>query len=226
MKEYFIVAIDGPAGAGKSTIARLVAERLNFIYVDTGAMYRALTLKAIRENVDLTDSTRLRTLMDKTNIDLQSSHGKNSLRVLLDNEEVTAEIRLPEITNKVFYIAQDASVRKKMVELQRRLAQKYKKAVLEGRDIGTVVFPKADVKIFLDAQVRERANRRFKELSEKGINVVLEEIEQDIIERDRKDKTREIGPLKQACDAVYVDSTNFSIEETVEKVTQIIKNDL
>lgn len=223
MKDTFIVAIDGPAGAGKSTIAKLVAERFGFTYIDTGAMYRALTLKAIETNTDLTNSRCLQALMDGSKIDLNRS-GKNRLQVVLDNKDVSFAIRSPEVTNKVFYIAEDASIRKKMAELQRNLAKRHKKVVLEGRDIGTVVFPAADIKFFLDAIVEERAQRRFNELIQKGIKVKLEEIKRDIIQRDKKDLTREAGPLKRAEDAIYIDTTKYSIEEVLQKVKQAIKN--
>lgn len=223
MKDTFIVAIDGPAGAGKSTIAKLVAEQFGFMYIDTGAMYRALTLKAMQTNTNLTNSRHLQTLMDGSKINLKRS-SKNQLQVLLDNKDVSFAIRSPKVTNKVFYIAEDASIRKKMVELQRNLAKRHKKVVLEGRDIGTVVFPAADIKFFLDARVEERAERRFKELIQKGIKVKLEKIKQDIIQRDKQDLTREAGPLKQADDAIYIDTTKYSIEEVLQKVNQAIKN--
>lgn len=223
MKETFIVAIDGPAGAGKSTIAKLVAEHFDFMYIDTGAMYRALTLKAMQTNADLTDSRQLQSLMDESKIDLKYS-GKNQPQVFLDDIDVTLVIRSPEVTKKVFYVARDAEIRKKMVELQRDLAKRHKKIVLEGRDIGTVVFPQADIKFFLDAKVEERAQRRFKEFIEKGMEVKLKQIEQDIIQRDKKDKTREVAPLKQANDAIYIDTTKLSIEEVLRKVNQAIEN--
>lgn len=223
MKETFVVAIDGPAGAGKSTIANLVAEHFNFMYIDTGAMYRALTLKAMRMNADLANSKQLRSLMDESKIDLKCLN-KNQLQVFLDDKDVTLAIRSPQVTNQVFHAAKDAEIRKKMVELQRDLAKRHKKIVLEGRDIGTVVFPQADIKFFLDAKVEERAQRRFKEFIEKGMEVKLEQIKQDIMRRDKKDKTREVAPLKQAKDAIYMDTTELSIEEVLRKVNQAIEN--
>ncbi len=227
MKGKFIVAIDGPAGSGKSTIAKLIAQHFNFLYVDTGAMYRALTFKAMEEGIDLKDTRKLQLLMDKTKIDLEYL-SKNSTRVFLDDRDVTLVIRSPEVTNSVFYIAKDAAVRKKMVDSQRSLARRHKKAVLEGRDIGTVVFPDADVKFFLDAKLGERAGRRLKELKgrESKAKVSFKQIKQDISKRDVKDKTRKVAPLKRAADAIYIDTTNFSIKEVFQKVREKVENAL
>ncbi len=227
MKDKFIVAIDGPAGSGKSTIAKRIAQHFNFLYIDTGAMYRALTLKAMEEGVDFQDTNKLQLLADKTKIDLEYL-SKNSLKVFLDNRDVTLAIRSPEVTNSVFYIAKDAAIRKKMVDLQRSLARKHKKAVLEGRDIGTVVFPDADIKFFLDAHLGERAGRRFKELKERKskTKVSFKQIEQDISQRDKKDKTRKVAPLKRAVDAIYIDTTNLSIKEVFQKVREKVENAL
>jgi cytidylate kinase len=218
-----VIAIDGPAGAGKSTIAKMIAKHFNFFYIDTGAMYRALTLKALKKQVDLEDSKMLQQLMDKTKIDLRYSP-EGSLVVLLDGMDVTLDIRSPEVTNKVFYVAKDAAIRRRMVNEQRKLAKRHKKVVLEGRDIGTVVFPYADIKFFLDAHIRERAQRRFKELREKETQVEPRQIEQDIAERDRRDKTRKVAPLKKAADAIYIDTTGLSIKEVFQKVSDAIQN--
>ncbi len=227
MKGKFIVAIDGPAGSGKSTIAKGIAQHFNFLYIDTGAMYRALTLKAMEEGVDLQDTNKLQLLADKTKIDMKYLSG-NALKVFLDSRDVTLAIRSPEVTNNVFYIAKDAAIRKKMVNLQRSLAKRHKKAVLEGRDIGTVVFPDADIKFFLDAQLEERAGRRFKELKEREskTKVSFKQIEQDISQRDKKDESRKVAPLKMAVDAIYIDTTNLSIKEVFQKVREKVENAL
>lgn len=223
MKSNFIVAIDGPAGAGKSTIAKLAAERFNFLYIDTGAMYRALTLKALNKKVDLEKSEQLSALMEQTVIDFKYPP-QGSLKVFLDGEDVTEDIRSPEVTNKVFYIAGNLSVREKMAGLQRKIAEFNKRVVLEGRDIGTVIFPKADIKFFLDADIAQRGKRRYKELKEKGIEVDQKQIEADITQRDARDKNRTVAPLKKADDAVYIDTTNLSIKEVFQKVADVIND--
>ncbi len=213
-----IIAIDGPAGSGKSTIAKLVAVKLDFLYIDTGAMYRALTLKAMQTGLDLKDEAVLVNLAKTTSIKLQTQpDGKT--RVLLDNLDVTKQIRTPEVTNNISYIADVPGVREQMVKLQRAVGHSAKKgAVLEGRDIGTVVFPDAEKKFYLDASVEERAHRRHKELLESGIERELNQIKEDIIVRDDKDKKRKVGTLKKAQDAVFVDTTNLTIQEVTEKV--------
>jgi cytidylate kinase len=211
-----IIAIDGPAGSGKSTVARLVAKRLKLLYVDTGAMYRALTLKAIRERVGLEDGAALAKLARSTRIDLKEEGG--DLRVFLDGEDVSRPIRDLELTKKVKFVARLPAVRAEMVKLQRKIANR-SGAVLEGRDIGTVVFPGARRKFYLDAEFSERARRRFKELKEKGQEgVALAEVEDDVSARDKSDMTRAVGPLKKAHDAVSIDTTNLSIEEVVERI--------
>lgn len=216
MKQTLIIAIDGPAGSGKSTVAKNVAKRLGLLYVDTGAMYRALTLKAIKENVDLSDEGALVELTRRTKIVLKMDEDFK-LSVLLDGEDVSEEIRELSVTNKVKHLACIPKVREEMVLLQRKAASRGK-AVLEGRDIGTVVFPDADKKIYLDAGIGERIKRRYKELKEKGHKVTLDDIEKDVIARDHSDKTRKVAPLKKAEDAIVIDTTGLTIVEVAERI--------
>ncbi len=215
-----VIAIDGPAGAGKSTIARLAARRLGVLYIDTGAMYRALTLKAIRLGMDCQDESALTGLMRKTRIELRNNHD-GSIRVFLDDEDVSLAIRKPEVARYVSDVSKAAGVRKEMLGLQRQMGLKGP-CVLDGRDIGTVVFPDADRKFFLDADFKERSLRRYKELKEKGESVGLKDVEADLKNRDTIDSTRECAPLKRAEDAIYVDTTNMSIEEVVEHILKHI----
>ncbi len=217
-----VVAIDGPAGSGKSTIGRLIANKLKFIYLDTGAMYRALTLAAMERGFGLRDEDALINLIRHIKIDLKNDK-KNNLRVLLNGEDVTEKIRTPRVTARVFHVARPADVRKEMVRLQRRIAGG-KNAVVEGRDIGTVVFPKAGRKFYLDADYRERAKRRHRQLREKGIVPPgLKKVEQEILKRDNYDVTREIAPLRLAKDAIYINTTNLNISGVVDKVLSYIK---
>lgn len=214
-----IIAIDGPAGAGKSTIAKRLAKVLNIAYLDTGAMYRALTLKALRNAVNLEKEEELVSLAQKTTIDLEDISA--GLKVLLDGEDVSEEIRTPEVTNHTFYAARSARVREILVELQRKIGGE-KSVVAEGRDIATVVFPKADFKFYLDADFRERSRRRIKELKEKGQKFDEKKLAMDLKDRDLKDMTRAAGPLKKAQDAIFIDSTSLSIEQVVDKILEWI----
>ena len=215
-----IVAIDGPAASGKSTTARLVAERLGYRWVDTGAMYRALALKAVREKIKPWEEGRLREMLGRTGVRLEEGDG--GLRVLLDGEDVTDLVRSPEVTRAVSWVCALPFVREAMVQLQRRMAASGG-VVMEGRDIGTVVVPDAEVKVFLDADVRERARRRWRELREKGMDVSLEDVERELEERDRKDSAREHSPLRRAPDAILVDTTNLSVEEQVERIVRMVE---
>ena len=215
-----IIAIDGPAGSGKSTVARLIAKRLDLLYIDTGAMYRALTLKAMEKGLDLHDKGGLIEMASQTDVALKQKG--NKLSVLLDGKEVSDKIRTPELTNNVKFIARVGGVRKHMVILQRRMAEK-DGAVLEGRDIGTVVFPHADFKFYLDADFKERVSRRYKELVEAGADITEEAIEEDVRTRDKSDQSRKVAPLKMAEDAVPVDTTNTTIEEVVEKIVGAVQ---
>jgi len=217
-----IIAIDGPAGSGKSTVSKKIAKRLGLLYVDTGAMYRALTLKAVRGKLDLKDKDALVRIAKETAIEL-SYDKKGDLVVYLDEKDVSSEIRTPELTNKVKFIAGVPGVRTEMVKIQRAIAKEGKGAVLEGRDIGTVVFPDADKKFYLDADFKERSRRRYNELAAAGEDVSLAAIEEDVRTRDKNDIEREIGPLKKAKDAVKIDTTYLSIEETVEKILSYVR---
>jgi len=215
-----IIAIDGPAGAGKSTIAKLAAKQLGFLYIDTGAMYRALTLKVIEAKIDPGDTTRIIELARRTNIDLKTdTHG--GLKVFLDGRDVTAAIREPRVTKLVSDIAKIKEVRDEMLKLQRKMG-KQGDCILDGRDIGTVVFPGADKKFYLDAHPGERVKRRHKELLELGQCISCEDVEKDIKNRDTIDSTREVAPLKKAQDAICIDTTDMTIDEVVREVLKHI----
>lgn len=211
-----VIAIDGPAGSGKSTTARLVAEKLGFTYLDTGAMYRALTLKALRKRLDLNKEAEVLLLLDKTNIELHVDKG--GLRITLDDEDVTRKIRTQKVTRHVATIAAYPGVRKWMVQLQREMGKKVK-VVAEGRDIGTVVFPDARLKIFLVASLEQRAKRRQKDFSVKK-KVDLKKIAEDIEKRDRIDSNRTASPLIKADDAIELDTTELTIEQQVDFVVK------
>lgn len=214
-----IIAIDGPAGSGKSTVAKMVAKRLGYLYVDTGAMYRALTLKAIKNNIDLNDQEALIRLADTSEINLKMSGG--CLQVFLDGVDVTTAIRSQDLTRKVSFVAQCVAVRLRMVKLQRELC-KDTASILEGRDIGTVVFPDAEWKFYLDAEFTERVRRRHKELVKMGQKVSLQRVKEDVQSRDEKDKARKVAPLKRAQDALCIDTTNMSIDEVVERIIDTV----
>ncbi len=209
------IAIDGPAAAGKSTVAKIIAEKLSYIYIDTGAMYRAITYKALLSNCKLTDESALNELLAKTKIDLLP--GEKGQLVFLDGQEVTNEIRSAEVTNQVSIVAKHRLIREEMVKRQQQFATNGG-VVMDGRDIGTHVLPHAEVKVFLLASVQERAERRYQENLEKGFPADLEMLKQEIAARDKLDSEREIAPLKKAEDAVEIDTTSLSIERVVEKI--------
>ena len=209
-----VIAIDGPAGAGKSTVAKALARRLNISYLDTGAMYRALTLKALRAKINLENEDALAALAKKSVIDLKTD-GTKGLRVLLDGEDVSADIRTLEVTNSTFYVARAPRVREILVKWQRAIAAR-QSVVAEGRDIGTVVFPQATKKFYLDADFEERSLRRIRELETGGRHVDAAQLKKELKERDTKDMTRSASPLKKADDAIFVDSTHMSVDTVVE----------
>lgn len=214
-----IIAIDGPAGTGKGTISKLISERLGFVYVDTGAMYRAITLKMLRENINVDDIEKIENLLNTTKIDFEMT---STQKVLLDNEDVTEQIRLPIVNEHVSPYSAIKIIRSKMVELQRKIAEG-KNVIMEGRDITTVVFPNAEIKIYLTAAAEERAKRRYKELIDKGIQTTYEETLESINKRDFNDMNKEVGALKVADDAIVIDTTELSIEEVYEKIKVYIE---
>jgi len=219
-KETIVITIDGPAGAGKSTVAKELARQLGFAYLDTGAMYRALTLKALRKKMNLEDEKSLITLAKATSIDIDTDD-QHALRVLLDGGDVTEQIRSLDVTNSTAFIARVPGVREMMVTRQREIASR-RSVVVEGRDTGTVVFPKATRKFYLDADFKERTRRRIAELKAKGQDVDEALLSNDLQERDQKDLTRKVGPLKKAGDAVFIDTTKLSIEQTVHKILELM----
>lgn len=209
-----VVAIDGPAGAGKSTVAQLAAKELGYTYIDTGAMYRAVAWKVLQQGGEVTDEKILAVIPD-IDVDLSYENGKTTVRV--DGQDVTGEIRTPEVSHIVSQVAALGPVREKMVDLQRNMAERGG-VLMDGRDIATNVLPGADVKIYLTASIAERANRRYKELREKGLAVNLADIERDIAARDKADMEREISPLVQAEDATLLDTTGMTIPEVVARI--------
>ena len=216
-----IIAIDGPSGAGKSTLAKRLARELGFIYLDTGAMYRALALKVLRQGVDLADDARLARLVESIEIDLQENNG--TLEVLLDGINVADEIRTPEVSQLASKVSALKIVRARMLDLQRRMGQ-HGRVVAEGRDIGTVVFPNAEMKIFLDASAEERARRRCAELRAAGRPADLSETLREMEERDKRDRERDLAPLRMANDALRIDSSNASADSVAAQVLAKIRN--
>lgn len=219
MNKNLSIAIDGPAAAGKSTVAKIIAEKLSYVYIDTGAMYRALTYKAILKEVDLEDETALFEMLLTTEIQLIPSAAGQL--VYLDGKDVTKAIRSSMVTNSVSTVSKHRKVRKVMVERQQQLASGGG-VVMDGRDIGTHVLPNAEVKVFLLASVEERAIRRHKENLAKGFSSDLEQLKAEIARRDKIDSEREIAPLKKAADAVEIDTTSLEIEEVVEKLMRLV----
>lgn len=216
----FQVAIDGPASAGKSTIAKILATKLNFVYVDTGAMYRTITLAAKKNGIAYNDEEKIKKLLSQTEIRFEP--GTPVQRVFLNDTDVTDEIRSAEVTNNVSVVASFADVRSNLVNRQREIANS-NSVIMDGRDIGTTVLPEADIKIFLVASVDERAQRRYKENVAKGMTTDLETLKHEIEARDYKDSHRQISPLTQAKDAILVDTTGQSIDEVVSKIANIIE---
>ena len=217
------IAIDGPAGAGKSTIAKKVAAELGFIYVDTGAMYRAMALYMIKNGIRADEPDKISATCDSADITIRHENGEQV--VLLNGENVNGLIRTEEVGNMASASSVNGDVRRKLVELQQKLANEAD-VVMDGRDIGTVVLPNADVKVYLTASSKVRAERRFKELTAKGETCDIDVIEKDIIERDYRDMHREISPLKQADDATLVDSSDMTIDEVAKTIVDLYKNSL
>ena len=212
------IAIDGPAGAGKSTISKAAAKKLGFIYIDTGAMYRAVGLAAVRQGIDTTDTEGVTSILD--DIEISISYDESGQQIFLNDENVSADIRLPEISVAASNVAVIPAVRLKLVELQRELAA-HNDVLMDGRDIGTYVLPDAEVKIFLTASVEERAMRRYRELAEKGIQADFDEVKADMEYRDKNDSEREFAPLKPAEDSIILDNTDLSLEQSVDKICEI-----
>lgn len=220
MNTKISIAIDGPAAAGKSTVAKIVAEKLSYIYIDTGAMYRALTYKALQTGVDIEDENILFDLLMKTNIELKPS--AQGQLVFVDGQNVTMDIRTNEVTSNVSVVSMHKLVREEMVKRQQQFALNGG-VVMDGRDIGTHVLPNAEVKIFLLASVDERANRRHAENIQKGFATDLDQLKQEIALRDKMDSEREVSPLKKAEDAIELDTTSLTIEEVVGKIMSLVQ---
>ena len=220
MEKKLCIAIDGPAAAGKSTVAKIVAGKKSYIYIDTGAMYRAITYLALKKGVDLNDEAALTALLKESAIDLTVSP-EGEQKVYIAGEDVTEAIRTDSVSNQVSIVAKYAGIREEMTKRQQQLAEKGG-VVMDGRDIGTHVLPNAEVKIFLLASVEERAKRRFEENVKKGYNVNYETLAEEIRRRDKLDSEREISPLKKADDALEIDTTSLTIDEVAEKILQVV----
>ena len=212
----FVIAIDGPAGSGKSTVARLVAERLGCLHLNTGAMYRAVTWQALQENVNLEDEDALVKVAERCDISFED----NGSRVILNNQDISRQIRFPEVDRSISTVVKFPRLREAMVKQQQRIGHG-EPIVTEGRDVTTVVFPDAEVKIYLDADLSERVKRRHSELNQKGHEIDLKQVELDTVRRDTADKTREHGALQIAPDALIVDTTNMTINQVVEEIVAI-----
>lgn len=216
----YIIAVDGPAGSGKGTITKRLAKEIGFTNLDTGAIYRCVALVVLQKGIKLDDYKNIASILQKIEVEFETK--EDTELVFLNGEDVSGKIRTQEITKIVSVVASIKEVREKMTILQRKMAEG-KNIIMEGRDIGTCIFPNADIKIYLDATVEERAKRRYKENIEKGMKVTYEEVLESVKTRDHADMTREISPLKKAEDAIVVDSTNLTIEEVVEKMKGIVR---
>ncbi|WP_462331673.1 (d)CMP kinase [Schwartzia sp. (in: firmicutes)] len=214
-----VIAIDGPAGAGKSTIAKIVSEKLGYVYIDTGAMYRAVSWAVLKSGKEVTEENILDVAKD---IEVRLENTDSGLRVFANGSDITGEIRTPEVTKIVSMVAMLAPVREKMVDLQRKMAEKGA-VVMDGRDIASHVLPNADIKIFLTASIEERASRRYKEMIAKGFNVELSELQKDIAARDKADSERKVSPLVKVPEAVLVDTTGMTIDEVAEKILEMCR---
>ena len=212
-----VVAIDGPAGSGKGTLAKALAEKLNLVNIDTGATYRCVALKTLRNNIDIKDEEKIIEIARNINIDLLQDG-----TVLMDGENVTKEIRSKEVTSVVSPISSIVKVREILVDVQRKIAEG-KDVVMEGRDITTVVFPNTKYKFYLDADAKARADRRYKENQEKGIDMTYQEVYQNILDRDYNDMHKEVGSLMRTDDQIYIDTTNLTVDEEVAIIEKVIK---
>ncbi len=219
-QKHIVIAIDGPAGAGKSTVARMVARRFSLLYIDSGAMYRAVAWKALKEKVDIADESAVAELA--TNMTIELKPAGEITRVFADGEEITQAIRTPEVTDASSRVATISAVRKTMVKQQQAMAR-ISGVVMEGRDIGTVVFPDTPFKFYLDASAEERARRRKKDLEQAGHRVKLEELKREVLERDERDMTRSTAPLRKVEDALSIDTTDMSIEQVVQAISERVE---
>lgn len=219
MKKFVTIAVDGPASSGKSTVSRCLAQELNYIHIDTGAMYRSLTLAALENQVPFDDEKELYDLLSRLDISFKQQEGKQ--HVYINQRDVTKDIRTREVTNHASEVASHSSIREELVARQRLLAE-CNNVIMDGRDIGTVVLPQADFKFFLDADVEERAHRRHKENLERGIDSSFEEIKRELEERDFKDRNREIAPLKPAEDSIIIDTTEMEIHQVISEIKKYL----
>ena len=221
----YIVAIDGPAGSGKGTLTKVVAKELGLVSIDTGMLYRCHALAVVRNNIDLDDKENIIKIMD--NIEIKLKNENNIQTVFLDGEDVTDQIRLPEVNNTVSLTSSIPEVREKVTELERKIGYDWlkegKNIIMEGRDITTVVFPEAEIKIYLDATPVERAKRRMEQQARKGINETFQEVLESIMKRDKNDMNKKVGALKRAPDAVYIDSSKLNIEQVKRKIIDVIE---
>jgi len=225
-KNSLIIAIDGPAAVGKSTMGKLIARELGFLYIDTGAIYRAITWKILKNNININDEEVISSIVSNTSISIKRSNSKNSndyYHIFVDGEDVSEEIRNPRIDQNVSQIARQPKIREQLIYLQRELAAQGN-IVMEGRDIGSVILPQADIKFYFIASEKERIKRRYKELTNKGFNLDYEEVKKQIIQRDSIDTKRKYAPLIKAKDAILIDSTGKSIEEVKDHILKIINN--
>jgi cytidylate kinase len=225
-KSGLTIAIDGPAAVGKSTMGKLIARELGFLYIDTGAIYRAITWKVLKNNININDEDIISNLVSDTAITIERANYKSLndyYHIFVDGEDVTEEIRNPRIDQNVSQIAKLPKIRKQLIHLQRKLAEKGN-IVMEGRDIGSIILPKADIKLYFTASEEERIKRRYKELIDKGYSIDYEVVKKQIIQRDKIDSKRKYAPLIKAKDAILIDSTEKSIEEVKDNILKIIKN--